>query len=329
MKREVKIGIFGVAMILCAWAGIRFLSGFDIFSRNIDYYAAYDRINGVQNASAVLIRGVKVGAVTNIRFDPKVSDKVILKLTLQRKYALPADSEARIFSGSLMGSKAIEIILGNSPEILKSGDTLRTGHAADMMDMAASELEFLKERVVKLTDQLSVTLRSINSLLSDNAQNINGITTHLNSLTDNMDRLLSAERNRLQQAIEDLSAFAAVMGRNSGAVDSLVGNLSDFSATLADSGIVERMDSTLANVNTLLGKIDRGEGTAGQLLNDEKLYNSLQEASANLSSLLADLKANPRRYVHFSLFGSNDRKAAKKTHKDSVKQARRDARNAR
>ncbi len=329
MKREVKIGIFGVAMILCAWAGIRFLSGFDIFSRNIDYYAAYDRINGVQNASAVLIRGVKVGAVTNIRFDPKVSDKVILKLTLQRKYALPADSEARIFSGSLMGSKAIEIVLGNSPEILKSGDTLRTGHAADMMDMAASELEFLKERVVKLTDQLSVTLRSVNSLLSDNAQNINGITTHLNSLTDNMDRLLSAERNRLQQAIEDLSAFAAVMGRNSGAVDSLVGNLSDFSATLADSGIVERMDSTLANVNTLLGKIDRGEGTAGQLLNDEKLYNSLQEASANLSSLLADLKTNPRRYVHFSLFGSNDRKAAKKTHKDSVKQARRDARNAR
>ncbi len=329
MKREVKIGIFGVAMILCAWAGIRFLSGFDIFSRNIDYYAAYDRINGVQNASAVLIRGVKVGAVTNIRFDPKVSDKVILKLTLQRKYALPADSEARIFSGSLMGSKAIEIVLGNSPEILKSGYTLRTGHAADMMDMAASELEFLKERVVKLTDQLSVTLRSVNSLLSDNAQNINGITTHLNSLTDNMDRLLSAERNRLQQAIEDLSAFAAVMGRNSGAVDSLVGNLSDFSATLADSGIVERMDSTLANVNTLLGKIDRGEGTAGQLLNDEKLYNSLQEASANLSSLLADLKTNPRRYVHFSLFGSNDRKAAKKTHKDSVKQARRDARNAR
>ncbi len=328
MKREVKIGLFGVAMILCAWAGIRFLSGFDIFSHNIDYYAAYDRINGVQNASAVLIRGVKVGAVTEIRFDPKVSDKVVLKLTLQRKYALPADSEARIFSGSLMGSKAIEIVLGNSPEILRSGDTLRTSHAADMMDMAAGELEFLKERIVKLTDQLSVTLRSVNSLLNDNAQNINGITTHLNSLTDNMDRLLSAERNRLQQAIEDLSAFAAVMGRNSGAVDSLVGNLSDFSATLADSGIVERMDATLANVNTLLEKIDRGEGTAGQLLNDEKLYNSLQEASANLSSLLADLKANPRRYVHFSLFGSNDRKAAQKTHKDSVKQARRDARQA-
>lgn len=329
MKREVKIGIFGVAMILCAWAGIRFLSGFDIFSRNIDYFAAYDRINGVQNASAVLIRGVKVGTVTDIRFDPKVSDQVVLKLTLQRKYALPADSEARIFSSSLMGSKAIEIVLGDSPQTLRSGDTLRTGHAADMMDMATSELEFLKERIVKLTDQLSATLENVNTILGDNAQNINGITAHVNSLTGQLDRLLSTEQNRLREAIEGISEFAAMMGRNSGAVDSLVGNLSDFSASLANSRLVERLDTTLAEVNTLLSKIDRGEGSVGQLLNDERLYNSLQEASANLSALLADLKANPRRYVHFSLFGSNDRKAAKKSYRDSVKQARRDARKAR
>lgn len=120
-----------------------------------------------------------------------------------------------------------------------------------------------------------------------------------------------------------------MMGRNSGAVDSLVGNLSDFSASLANSRLVERLDTTLAEVNTLLSKIDRGEGSVGQLLNDQRLYNSLQEASANLSALLADLKANPRRYVHFSLFGSNDRKAAKKSYRDSVKQARRDARKAR
>lgn len=329
MKREVKIGIFGVAMILCAWAGIRFLSGFDIFSRNIDYFAAYDRINGVQNASAVLIRGVKVGTVTDIRFDPKVSDQVVLKLTLQRKYALPADSEARIFSSSLMGSKAIEIVLGDSPQTLRSGDTLRTGHAADMMDMATSELEFLKERIVKLTDQLSATLENVNTILGDNAQNINGITAHVNSLTGQLDRLLSTEQNRLREAIEGISEFAAMMGRNSGAVDSLVGNLSDFSASLANSRLVERLDTTLAEVNTLLSKIDRGEGSVGQLLNDQRLYNSLQEASANLSALLADLKANPRRYVHFSLFGSNDRKAAKKSYRDSVKQARRDARKAR
>ena len=96
MKREVKIGIFAVLMIGCAWAGIRFLSGIDIFRRNSEYYAAYDRINGVQAASPVIMQGVKVGTVTGIRFDPRRSDKVVLQLTIKRQYALPADSEAQI-----------------------------------------------------------------------------------------------------------------------------------------------------------------------------------------------------------------------------------------
>ena len=80
MKREVKIGIFAVAMIGVAWAGIRFLKGFDIFSRNVEYYAAYDQINGVQNASPIMMKGVKIGSVTRLSFDPARSDKVVLQL---------------------------------------------------------------------------------------------------------------------------------------------------------------------------------------------------------------------------------------------------------
>lgn len=86
VKREAKIGIFAVAMILAAWAGIRFLSGIDIFSRNVEYYAAYDQINGVQAASPIMMRGVKIGTVTGISFDPSHSDKVVLQLTIRRTY---------------------------------------------------------------------------------------------------------------------------------------------------------------------------------------------------------------------------------------------------
>ena len=94
MKREVKIGIFAVAMIGAAWAGIRFLKGFDIFSRNVEYYAAYDQINGVQSASPVMMRGVKIGTVTGIQFDPQRSDQVVLQLTIKREFRIPSDSEA-------------------------------------------------------------------------------------------------------------------------------------------------------------------------------------------------------------------------------------------
>ena len=89
MKREAKIGIFAVAMIIAAWAGIRFLKGFDIFGRNTVYYAAYDQVNGVQSASSVMMQGVKIGTVTGISFDPQRSDKVILQLTIKRQYRIP------------------------------------------------------------------------------------------------------------------------------------------------------------------------------------------------------------------------------------------------
>ncbi len=138
MKREVKIGIFAVLMIGCAWAGIRFLSGIDIFRRNSEYYAAYDRINGVQAASPVIMQGVKVGTVTGIRFDPRRSDKVVLQLTIKRQYALPADSEAQIVSNSIMGAKAVEIRLGESSEVLRSGDTLRAGSDRDLMGRSSN-----------------------------------------------------------------------------------------------------------------------------------------------------------------------------------------------
>ncbi|MEI3553521.1 MAG: MlaD family protein [Alistipes senegalensis] len=121
MKREAKIGIFAVAMLIAAWAGIRFLKGFDIFSRNSVYYAAYDQINGVQTASPIMMKGVKIGTVTGISFDPGRSDNVVLQLTVKRQYRIPTDSEAKIFSNSLMGSKAIEITYGSAHTYLEKG----------------------------------------------------------------------------------------------------------------------------------------------------------------------------------------------------------------
>lgn len=183
VKREAKIGIFAVTMILAAWAGIRFLSGIDIFSRNVEYYAAYDQINGVQAASPIMMRGVKIGTVTGIAFDPAKSDKVVLQLTIRRTYRIPTDSEAKIVSQSLMGGKAIEVSYGAASTYLEAGDTIRSSRDRDLMDMADSELDFFKQRFSRLTDDLSQTLGNINRLLEENAASLSGTMTHLNSIT--------------------------------------------------------------------------------------------------------------------------------------------------
>ncbi|MCM1300949.1 MAG: MlaD family protein [Alistipes senegalensis] len=332
MKREVKIGLFAVAMIGAAWAGIRFLSGFDIFSRNAVYYAAYDQVSGVQHASPIMMKGVKIGTVTGIAFDPSMSDKVVLQLTVQRRYRLPEDSEAKIFSNGLMGNKAIEIIYGASQAYLRSGDTLRAGRDRDLMDMAGSELDFFKQQFSKIATDLTATLENLNGLLERNAANIDGTLGNLNALSGDMASVLDAEKGHLRQAIADLSRFAGTLGENSGQIDSLIGNLNRFSAQLTDEQIVARLGSAVDELTTLLASIEHGDGTMARIVNDPALYESVNGAVENLSALLADMKQYPGRYVHLSVFGRNpekmkakaDRKAAKaaeKARRDSLEQA--------
>lgn len=329
MKKEVRIGIFAVAMILCAWGGIRFLSGIDIFSRNVDYYAAYDQVNGVQGASPVMMRGVKVGTVSEILFDPARDARVVLRLTIRRRYRIPADSEAKIVSSSLMGAKAVEIVLGQSPDKLEKGDTIRSGYSRDMMDTALTELDFFKEKISRLTEELSRTLTGISEVVEGNAANVKGLTTRLNSIAGNLDEVLSSEKSGLRSGIAGFSEFSRTLGENAGRLDTLMGNLSRFSDSLSETDL----KAAVSRLNGILDRIDAGEGTVGKLMRDPKLYEELQQAGENLAVLLADLKENPKRYVHFSLFGRSEvreqekaakkeERAAEKRMKDSLKQAR-------
>lgn len=330
MKREIKIGIFAVVMIGSAWAGMRFLKGFDIFSSNVDYYAAYDQVNGVQSASPIMMKGVKIGTVTGITFDPSRSDLVVLRLTVKREYRIPTNSEAKIFSNGLMGAKAIEITYGSSHTYLEKGDTLRSSRDRDLMDMAGSELDFFKQKISLITNDLSRTLTTLNTLMESNAQSITGALGHLNTITGDLAGVLAAEKGNIKTAIDDLAKFSSMLGSNAGRVDSIIGGLNHMTTQLAEEDFSRKLSDALAGLTDLMAKIEQGDGTVGKLMNDPALYESLDQASGNLASLLADLKQYPGRYVHFSLFGSNpekvkeraDRKAAKeagKAERDSLK----------
>lgn len=257
MKREVKIGIFAVAMIGVAWAGIRFLKGFDIFSRNVEYYAAYDQINGVQNASPIMMKGVKIGSVTRLSFDPARSDKVVLQFTIKRQYRIPSDSEAKIFSNGLMGAKAIEITYGTADTYLQKGDTLRSSRDRDLMDMAGSELDFFKQKVSQLTTDLSRTLENLNGLMETNADNIAGTLGNLNSVTGDMAEILSAEKNSLKSALDNLSKFSDMLGENAGRVDSIIGDVDRFTSQLTEEQFARKLSQAVEHLDGLVARASR------------------------------------------------------------------------
>ncbi|MFI3332670.1 MAG: MlaD family protein [Rikenellaceae bacterium] len=307
MKREVKIGIFAVVILCCSWAGIRFLSGIDIFGRNVDYYAQYDKINGINTASPILIQGVKVGKVIDILLDPQVSDKVTLKLSIKRRYQIPEGSVVTIYSPGLMSSMAVGLELGQGPEMLHEGDTIATRSEVNLMDVAAEKLMAISDQISIVGSELSTTLSSVNSILESNGGNINSTLTNLNAISSELSLLVDSQRSNMESVVEGFASLSTSLGDNSESIENIISNLDSLASELSSAQLGDGLSSTLEQLNITLAKLNSNEGSVGKLLSDEQLYENLAAVSGSLNELIVDMQTNPKRYVHFSLFGAKDK----------------------
>lgn len=317
MKREVKIGIFAIVILLCFWAAIRFLSGIDIFSRNMIYHATYSNVSGLQSAAPVTINGVKVGTVEAIELKDTT---VVIDIAVNRKYGIPSDSKAKIYSDGLLGSKAIVIELGSSAQMLQKGDTIASAVNRDLMDVAGNELDFFKQKLSTITEDLSVTLRNLNSLIENNSDDFSATMSHLNSISASLDQVLTREKTDLVSIVNSLEQLARTLSDNSHHLENIMANADSFSQQLEAARIdslAASFNRTATQLSTMLEQVNSGQGSLGKLLTDQALYDNLTAASQNLSLLLEDLKAHPKRYVHFSVFGRKD-KPEKSTVQDST-----------
>ena len=302
MKKEVKIGIYALLIFLGAWAGIRFLSGADIFGRTNTYYVYYDNASGLQNAAAVVIRGVKVGQVSNITIAADEPSKVAVTLAVSKDYKIPADSKAKIYSAGLMGGQAIELIIGTSTEMLEPESKIAPLVELGMVEMLTSEFGDIKEKLMGMVDNINTTLNSLNSVVDGNNANITAAIANLNGILADLQQ---------SNIVANLDSFTGTLKDNGEKIDSIMTNVGNLTASLDEQQIGTKLSQSVEQLNTLLAKFNESEGTVGSLLNDKALYANLAEASNNLSLLLEDLKQNPKRYVHFSLFGGKAEKEGK------------------
>ena len=311
MRKEVKIGIYAVVILLCAWAGIRFLSGVDVFGRTNTYTAHYENVAGLQDAAAVVISGVKVGQVTGVEVN-KEKGGVDVTLSISSEFDIPVDSRAMMFSAGLMGGKAIEIKLGEATEHLSSGAQIATGTSLDMFEMLTNELGDIKERVVKVLDNVDKTISDVDSLVGNNAQSITSALANLNSVLKDLEQ---------SNIINNIDGFCATLNQNGAKLDSIITDVGAVTHSFSEQNLAQKLNDAVSQVSTLLNQINNGKGSLGNLVADEKLYKELAQASQNLSVLLADLKENPKRYINVTVFGgkSYDEKQAEKAAKAAKK----------
>ena len=326
MKKELKVGLFALLVLLVGWGVVRFLKGSDVFSSSNTYYAYYEQVSGVQPASHVVLYGVQVGAGSKITLDEGPTKGVEVEITVDKRYKIPVDSKAKIFSDGIMGGKAIEIVYGKSSEFIPKGGTIETEAGGDLFDMAGTEIDFLNEKISAVVDGLTVTLDSVNKLLAANTESMTNIMTNVDGVTSNVNTMLAKEREHLEQALASLSKFSKSLGDNSEQVGGiitlgyLIDNLNKFSGQLAEGDLVAKLEHLVGEMNGILASVKDENGSVGKLLSDGELYNNLTAASDNLSALLSDLKENPHRYINISVFGSDP---ARKVEKAKAKAAKR------
>jgi phospholipid/cholesterol/gamma-HCH transport system substrate-binding protein len=267
------------------------LKGINIFNPTNYYYLKYDRINGLVETNPVNVKGYKVGLVQEIIYDYENPNKdIIVVLQLDEELRIPVGTKAALVSG-LMGGATIELMLNESSSYYERGDTI-PGYIDDgIMTALTSEVMPRIQTIIPQLDSLIVSLNEIaeNKTIESSLANINEMTGNLKKASVGINRIVDKDVPELCTNMNSvLSDFSKVSG-----------NLSkvDFDKT------VTQLNTTLSGVQTMVDRVNRGEGTLGLLMKDSGLYNNLNTTVSSANELLVDLKANPKRYVHFSVFG--------------------------
>lgn len=310
MRKEIKIGIFALAAIFALYWGINFLKGKDLFRLNRTYYAYYTNVSGIQITSPVIIKGISIGSVTEIEFRPDMDNVVQVKLSVKSGYDIPANSVARIASTGIIGGKAIELDLGDSDIILEDGAAIRSQDEQGIFGSEGFDMDMITKKLTSILTSLDSTLKNIDRVLGDNGQTIDSTLAHIESVSASIDRTVSSKADSLALIIDNLTAFSDMLADNSAHIGGIMANIDEFSASLAEVDIAAtatKLNEAADGINEAVTTLNSGEGSLGLLLRDKALYESLSQASANLATLLADLEANPNRYVHFSLFGRKNK----------------------
>ena len=298
VSKEFSIGLLVVATIAILFFGVNYLKGINLFNPTNYYYTRFADINGLEESSAITIRGYKVGFVKQIIYnydDPK--GDVIVKMQLDNDLKIPADSKAVLVT-SMLGGANITLDLNKQAagSFLTKGDTLQSVSPAGMLSSISDGIMPQVEQVIPHIDQLILNL---NKLVSDpNLQaslaNINKMTAELNATSTQLKKLVN----------NDIPPILADAKQITGNFTKVSDNLSgvNFQAT------IKKVDNTMDGLNTTVDKINNGGGTMSLLLNDRKLYDGLNSTVGDADKLLIDLKANPKRYVHFSVFAGKEKK---------------------
>jgi len=300
ISREVKTALLVVAGIVLFIFGFNYLKGKNLLSSDRTYYAVYDNVEGLAPSTPVTINGLSVGRVKSIDFNDETG-KLLVTMNITKDFEFSKNSEAQLYQAGFIGGKAIAIIPKfDGAATAESGTYLKATAKGGLTDLVTDQLTPLQDKMEVVMLSADKVLKNINDVFDEQTKanlkssiaKLNTTISSFDSMSSSMNNLIDSNKDKLDNTLNNVDKVSTDLSKLSGSLSE-----ADLKTTIQD------LQKTVSNFNTVLSSIENGQGSMGKLLKDEQLYNNLEGASLQLEQLLEDMKLNPKRYVHFSLFG--------------------------
>ena len=320
LSKEVKVGIVTSIAIGCFIYGFNFLKGKNLFSTQRKFYAVYQDIDGLVNANPILINGFRVGMVGDIAFAPDNAGKgkVLVTLLIDNDVKIPKNSIAKVVSSDILGSKAVQLILGTGTMYVENGDTLVSAQEDNLKTAVNKTIAPLQEKAVGLIASIDSVMIVVQQVFNESArqnlaksfESIKLAIASLEATSYRLDTMVLTEKIKISNILTKVNILATNLANNSDKIGNIINNFSNISDSIAKSHLtsaINNADVALSQAAIIMNKINKGEGTMGMLVNNDSLYRKLDKSSEDLDKLLKDLRINPNRYINIK----NKRKAYK------------------
>jgi phospholipid/cholesterol/gamma-HCH transport system substrate-binding protein len=293
LSYEIKTAILILSGIILFIIGFSYLKSNDVFVADRIFYAVYDDVEGVSKGTPVTISGFNVGSVQDIKFYKNTS-QLLLKFRVENDFNFSDQSVAQIYETGLIGGKALSVVPKYGQRLAKSGDTLQSSIAPGLTELVNDKLTPLQEKIESMVVSADSVLIGLNSVLNNEAKfeiqssikNFSSTVADLKNSAGTLDELLNTNKSQ---------------------INNIISNVNQTSNELSDlSIVVKNLSQSSKSIDKIVNEISNGNGSLNKLIFDDELINSLDAASSNINLLLKDLRLNPKRYVHFSIFGKKN-----------------------
>lgn len=310
-SKYVKLGFLVVVSMVILFWGLSYLKGNDVFKQSNYYYVVYERIDGLLESNKVTMNGYQIGQVKKIDFEPSKSGRLVVKLMIDASFQIPVNSIAQIISSDIMGTRSIKMVLSDEKSFYASNDTIPGAIESDLKEQVSMQVLPIKNKAEQLLSTLDSAITVLTVIFNEDARenlsesfaNINRAIENTQKITSDLQEIVSSEKGSIRQIVVNIEEVTKFLSNNTAELEKTIKNLSSFSDTLANievSPIITNITLASNQIVSALEKLNSNEGTAGLLLNDDKLYNEITALSESLNYLIRDIQANPGRYVHLS-----------------------------